>query len=241
MNVHITILFYIIVLITKITATEIDELKFAAPSASPSANNATNVTVAPTVSGAPTMKNAPSASPSRTPSGSPTISNKPTTLSQPSQHPSSTPSIHNVSTPQPTGAPTAKPTKQYTSPPSPEPDSKPSKKHSKIQQFFKGLLWFIFFAACLIALRKCFIHRDQVFHFLGQVCHKLKVLSIVAMGGIGDGCVRVGQAIRGLELGRRAGEVVGGIRAWIEGRRRAPAVDEDGSTMMQGLLLRENL
>lgn len=55
----------------------------------------------------------------------------------------------------------------------------------------------------------------------------------------------MGHTIGRLELGRRLGELVGGFRAWIDrvrGRgRRGGVMDDDGSTMMQGLLLRENL
>jgi hypothetical protein len=106
----------------------------------------------------------------------------------------------------------------------------------------KFLEWCVIVVVSLAALGGCFTFRVQIFEVLRQICSRVKILLEFAFEGLSHGCGRLGSAIARLEMGRRLGELVGGIRAWF-GRIRGGrgAVDDDGSTMLQGLLLRENV
>lgn len=235
MNLHALLLLPILLIVT--SALEDQDLQFAFPSATPSSN----ATLTPTVSPAPTLSHRPSALPSQAPTSAVNGTARPTISSKPSQ----TPSVSSA----PTGAnnPSPKPTKQYTPStpaptPAPAPHGKDHKKPTIIHRIMKFLEWCVIVVVSLAALGGCFTFRVQIFEVLRQICSRVKILLEFAFGGLSHGCGRLGSAMARLEMGRRLGELVGGIRAWF-GRIRGGrgAVDDDGSTMLQGLLLRENV
>eukprot|EP00979_Chaetoceros_neogracilis_P004497 scaffold787_cov285-Chaetoceros_neogracile.AAC.61 len=195
-------------------------------------------TLSPSISHGPTVTVVVTGSPSTVPSTShnPTISNQPTSYpsssSSPSSSPSassgnnasSSPSIKHEPTVSPSSVPsyfgttTMKPTTKYTS--EPAAPTAPTKSH--------GFLY-----------------------YLSKIWYKLLAVFATLSGQVTRGCA----ALRQVEFLRKIGHVLGNtgsaiyrlsgmqkavraFRRWRSGR--GSAMDDDGSTMMQGLLMREN-
>jgi len=85
-------------------------------------------------------------------------------------------------------------------------------------------------------------HRTQIYFFLCQIWYKTRQISQTILQKVRVGCGRVSE----FGFVRRIGEgfaVVKGVlgRFWRRIRYGGgDAVDDDGSTMRQGLLMREN-
>jgi hypothetical protein len=86
-------------------------------------------------------------------------------------------------------------------------------------------------------------HRTQIYFFLCQIWYKVRQVLQTIVQKMRVGCDRVSE----FGFVRRIGEGFAGVRGtlgrfWrrIRGGRGGGAVDDDGSTMRQGLLMREN-
>lgn len=85
-------------------------------------------------------------------------------------------------------------------------------------------------------------HRAEICYLLSQIGFKIKAVLGIMLGFMREGCTRTGEALARFELGRRVGELVGGIRArFSRSSSGTRGMDDDGSTMMQGLLMQENM
>jgi hypothetical protein len=75
-----------------------------------------------------------------------------------------------------------------------------------------------------------------------QIWYKLKASLEILFEKIGHGCSRLGVFMGNVDclrpVGNAVGRFVGRVRTFFS---RDSAVDDDGSTMLQGLLMRENL
>jgi len=226
-------------------------------------------TLSPSISHGPTVTVVVTGSPSTVPSTShnPTISNQPTSYpsssSSPSSSPSassgnnasSSPSIKHEPTVSPSSVPsyfgttTMKPTTKYTS--EPAAPTAPTKSHGFLYYLSKVLLWTFISILSFLVFGKCMSNRTQIYFVLCQIWYKLLAVFATLSGQVTRGCA----ALRQVEFLRKIGHVLGNtgsaiyrlsgmqkavraFRRWRSGR--GSAMDDDGSTMMQGLLMREN-
>lgn len=225
---------------------------FAYPSASPSSNS-TNSTIAPTLSPstnntnsttAPTLSTVPSQSPSI--SHSPSVSSLPTSAPvNATTKPSASPSISNAPTiTGATGGPTTKPTKKYVTPAptsSANPKPKPAKKHGFFYKVFRFIFWCLIIAASVLAFGACLSNRSRIYFILCQVWYRVKEAMLSFMEFMREGC----EALSELQILNKLRNFAGRVGAWFRSLadriRGGRGVDDDGSTMMEGLLLREGV
>eukprot|EP00558_Chaetoceros_sp_UNC1202_P009930 CAMPEP_0197237738 /NCGR_PEP_ID=MMETSP1429-20130617/4486_1 /TAXON_ID=49237 /ORGANISM="Chaetoceros sp., Strain UNC1202" /LENGTH=234 /DNA_ID=CAMNT_0042696793 /DNA_START=24 /DNA_END=728 /DNA_ORIENTATION=- len=206
---------------------------FAHPSAFPSISSApTSVNSTDNItSTAPTISPSPSISPAPTSNATSNNSTNGTDTSFPSLSPTV------AHTPSPTKwHHTASPTTTATSGNAADDDKKKKKKHSIGYKILMGILYIALVIAFIFGLTKCYEHRVRI-HFLLCECyywasHHLKILCVT----LGNACRTLGRwcslTMNRIRLVRRFG---GGARrgAFADG-------DDDGTSMLQGLLLSEN-
>lgn len=235
----------------------------AAPSLSPtmsSPSNSTNTTAAPSTSVSPsqvpTITNSPSIS--TAPSSVPTIMNTTDVTNAPSAIPTQISNNTNATTSVPSAAPTIpsgntlKPTKRYTSSPTSSPtttDHVPKKKkHGFVYYLSKITFWTFSSIIAFLVFGKCMAHRVEITHFLTRIWFGLKHIGLAIKNFVSNSCV----SLQEYEIMHKIGYVFANIGNSIRGlfdriRNRfggggpTSVVDDDGSTMMQGLLMRENL
>lgn len=221
-----------------------------------------STTVSPTLSPAPTLTNHTQGNVTMAPSITPNNDNNSTnTTAVPSMAPSMVanhthaPSAAAVPTvvPAPTpdnNATTAAPHKAYTSSPTTASNNdNPKKKKSFFRKFLSFIGWLLLITAIFLAFGACMSHRTQIYFFLLELWHavmeKLSGLGEVCEGftyKVGLVCAGMGRTVRNMRIGDRLVGLWGRIRGLGGGNNGVGTMpnDEDGS-MMQGLLLRENM
>jgi len=216
-----------------------------------------STTVSPTLSPAPTLTNHTQGNVTMAPSITPNDNNSTNTTTVPSMAPSMVANHTAVPTlvPAPTpdnNATTAAPAKAYTSSPTTASDNNnddPKKKKTFFRKLLSFIGWLLLITAIFLAFGACMSHRTQIYFFLLELWHavmeKLSGLGELCEGftyKVGLVCTGMGRTVRNMRIGDRLVGLWGRIRGLGGGNNGVGTMpnDEDGS-MMQGLLLRENM
>ena len=166
----------------------------------------------------------------------PTISPAPTLMNKKNST-SSSPTM----APQPSPTGTSKPTRKYTHQPTASPTStsspttqeyKHKSKKSIWRTFFTFVSWVFVTLVSLVVCGKCMSHRSQIYFWFMEMWYNLS--NRFEHLNIGERLSNGWEFVKGISLG---------LYRRITRRNVAPTgvMDEDGSTMMQGLLMRENI
>ena len=143
--------------------------------------------------------------------------------------------------PQPSSTGTSKPTRQYTHGPTLSPTStstpttqeqKNTPKRSIWRTLFTFMSWVFITLVSLLVCGKCMSHRSQIYFWFMEMWYNLS--NRVEHLNVGERLSNAWAFVKGISLG---------LYRRITRRNVAPSgvMDEDGSTMMQGLLMRENM
>jgi hypothetical protein len=143
--------------------------------------------------------------------------------------------------PQPSSTGTSKPTRQYTHAPTVSPTStsapttqehKNKPKKSIWKTLFTFVSWVFITLVSLLVCGKCMSHRTQIYFWFMEMWYNLS--NRVEHLNVGERLSNAWAFVKGVSLG---------LYRRITRRNVAPTgvMDEDGSTMMQGLLMRENI
>lgn len=166
----------------------------------------------------------------------PTLSPAPTRMNK-----KNTTSSSPTMAPQPSSTGTSKPTRKYTHEPTASPTStlspttqeyKHKSKKSIWRTFFTFVSWVFVTLVSLLVCGKCMSHRTQIYFWFMEMWYNLS--NRFENLNIGERLSNGWAFVKGISLG---------LYRRITRRNVAPTdvMDEDGSTMMQGLLMRENI